>query len=69
MLSDPPLSVGEAGLMSLGRFPGSGLCLLTAPSHPSTMIWTVAHLRLSWPSQWRDRTGFAPVSLLPRVGT
>ena len=33
MLSDPPLSVRKAGLMSLGRFPGSGLCLLTAPSH------------------------------------
>jgi hypothetical protein len=33
MLSDPPLSIEEAGLMFLGRFPGSGLCLLAAPSH------------------------------------
>ncbi len=33
VLSDPPLSFGEAGLMSLGRFPGSGFRLLAAPSH------------------------------------
>jgi hypothetical protein len=89
--SEPPLSFGEAGLLFLGRSPGSGFLLFAAPSRrfvirvsvirfwgltsydltnqPVTKPAVAFALRLSWPLQWRDRTGFAPVSLLSRVGT
>lgn len=71
---NPSLSFGEAGLGTLGRSPGLGFNLLAAPSHPSTLSFTLSLsgrgkgegsgqwliLRLSSPSQWRDRAGFAP---------
>src|SRR5689334_18612689 len=44
---------------TLVRFPGSGVFLLAAPSHPSKHQDSGC-LRLSWPSQWRDRAGIAP---------
>jgi hypothetical protein len=47
-----------------GRFPGLGFYLLAAPSHPSIGSGQWLNVRLSSPSQWRDRTGVAPVSLL-----
>jgi hypothetical protein len=54
------LSPERPVMNALGRSPGLGFYLLAAPSHPSTGLRTVAGLRLSWPSQWRDRAGIAP---------
>ena len=45
---------------ALGRSPGLGLNLLAAPSRPSGYPGTVTCVRLSSPSQWRDRAGFTP---------
>jgi hypothetical protein len=49
---------GEAGRFALGRFPGLGF--FYSPRLPMSPRLTVAWLRLSLPSQWRDHAGFAP---------